>query len=112
MVLPCNTIAGGFFKPCGTRGREMGRARLKSGEAGRDRWRTGGKVGCAGTTRSRARLARSRRVVPAAPVGLADLLHRLVQRRPFLVEALVLDLAQLVFGDVKLLGHDLVGAPD
>src|SRR5579871_661724 len=42
--------------------------------------------------------------------GSAHLLHGFVQRRPFLIEAFILDLPQLDIRDVVFLGHDLVGS--
>ena len=43
------------------------------------------------------------------PARLADFLHCLVQRRPFLIQTFILDLPQLDIGDVVFLGDDLVG---
>src|SRR5262249_47902550 len=42
----------------------------------------------------------------------AHFLHRFRQRRPFLVEAFVLDLAELAIADVEFFGDDLVGLAD
>ena len=38
----------------------------------------------------------------------AHFLHRLIQGRPFLIEAFILDLPQLRFGDFEALGDNLI----
>src|SRR5690349_7559350 len=70
--------------------------------------------------------AKAKKKAPRSPQGLgafaenrkrktpelANFLHRFGQRRPFLVEALVLDLAELAVTDLEFLGDDLVGLAD